>query len=438
VSAPPLTYSEPHTAAAAPAGLPRLLNGIDARHTMSLEQHEALHGPPPLARRRRGRPALDLIDELEHAGLRGRGGASFPTAAKLRAVTASRGRPVVLVNAGEGEPASRKDRTLTRALPHLVLDGGELAAQALGASELIVGVGESAHASIDSLATAIAERGTRPPGIPQARLVPIPDRYVASQETALVSHVGGGAALPTYTPPRPFERGLAGRPTLIANAETLAHTALIARHGAEWFRELGSDAEPGSTLVTLSGPLAHPGVYEIALGCTLASLLNAAGGLTATPAGVLLGGYGGCWVGADRLERLRLSDTALAPHGASLGAGVVLVLSERSCAVAEVTRLARWLAAQSAGQCGPCVHGLDAIAGCLESIARGQLRAGGRDELARLATLVRGRGACAHPDGATRMVASALDAFAPELDRHAAHGLCERCRTPSELPFTRR
>jgi NADH:ubiquinone oxidoreductase subunit F (NADH-binding) len=438
VSAPPLSYAEPHGASAPPAGLPRLLDGIDGHRAMSLERHEALHGVLPLTRRRRGSPAFDLIGELEHAGLRGRGGAGFPAAAKLRAVAASRGRAVVLVNAGEGEPASRKDRTLTRALPHLVLDGGELAAQALGARELIVGVCESAHASIDSLATAIAERGPRPRGVPQARLVPIPDRYVASQETALVSHVGGGAALPTFTPPRPFERGLAGHPTLIANAETLAHTALIARHGAEWFRELGSDAEPGSALVTLSGPLAHPGVYEIALGCTLASLLKAAGGLTATPAGVLLGGYGGSWVGADELEHLRLSDDALAPHEASLGAGVVLVLSSRACPVAEVTRLARWLAAQSAGQCGPCVHGLDAIAGCLESIARGQLRAGGSDQLARLAALVRGRGACAHPDGAARMVASALDAFAPELDHHAAHGLCERCRSPSELPFTRR
>jgi NADH:ubiquinone oxidoreductase subunit F (NADH-binding) len=438
VSAPPLTYAEPHAATAAPAGLPRLLEGIDGRRAMSLERHEALHGPLPRVRHRRGAPALDLIDELDHAGLRGRGGGGFPTAVKLRAVAASRGRAVVLVNAGEGEPASRKDRTLTTGLPHLVLDGGELAAQTLGARELILGVCESARVSADSLAMAIAERGTRPRGTPRARLVPIPDRYVASQETALVSHVSGGAALPTFTPPRPSERGVAGRPTLVANAETLAHVALIARHGAGWFRELGSDAEPGSALVTLTGPLARPGVYEIVLGCTLASLLNAAGGLTANATGVLLGGYSGCWVGAGELERLRLSDDALAPYGGSFGAGVVLVLSEQTCPVAEVTRLARWLAAQSAGQCGPCVHGLDAIARCLEAVVRGHTHTGGRDELARLTTLVRGRGACAHPDGAARMVASALDAFAPELDRHAAHGPCERCRAASELPFTRR
>jgi NADH:ubiquinone oxidoreductase subunit F (NADH-binding) len=428
VSAPAASYAEPATR----AGLPRLLAGVRAGVTMDLARHEAQHGPLPPVHRRRGGELPQMVAELEQAGLRGRGGGGFPTAAKLRAVAASRGRPVVLVNAGEAEPASRKDRTLTRAMPHLVLDGGELAAQALGARELIVGVCESAQASADSLTIAIGERRTR--GAPRTRLVRVPSRYVASQETALVSHVNGGPALPAFTPPRPFERGVGGRPTFVANAETLAHVALIARHGARWFRELGTAADPGSALVTLSGSVANPGVYEIALASSLSSLIDAAGGLTAHICGILLGGYGGAWVAGAHLEHMLLADEPLAPYGATLGAGVVLVLSAQACPVAEVTRLARWLASQSAGQCGPCVNGLHALAGHLDELAGGGAREGTR-RVEQLAGLVRRRGACGHPDGVARMLLSALDAFAVEFDDHARHGACDRCLHPSELPL---
>jgi NADH:ubiquinone oxidoreductase subunit F (NADH-binding) len=420
------------------AGLPRLLAGVQA-DAMTLAYHEAVHGPLPLVHRRRGETTPQaLLEELERSGLRGRGGAGFPTAAKLRAVAAARGRACVLVNVGEAEPASRKDRTLTRALPHLVLDGGELVAATLGARELILAVCESAQSSADSLAMAIAERHSR--GAMHARIVSVPERYVASQETALVSHVNGAPALPTFAPPRPFERGVAGRPTFVGNAETLAHLALIARHGANWFRALGTAADPGSALVTLSGPVARPGVYEIALGTPVSSLLDVAGGLTARAYGVLLGGYGGSWIAGEHLDDLLLADQALEPYGASMGAGVVLVLSEGSCPVAEVARLARWLASESAGQCGPCVHGLDAIADELDWIAgtgaaRGE---GATGRIAQLAALVRRRGACGHPDGTVRMVLSALAAFPAEFADHARHGACERCLTTSELKLPQR
>jgi NADH:ubiquinone oxidoreductase subunit F (NADH-binding) len=437
VSAPQASYAEPAVEQERPSGLPRLLSAIPSRGAMSLARHEAVHGSMPHAQRRRdGRG--ELIGQLEQAGLHGRGGAGFPTAAKMRAVAASRGRPIVLVNAAEGEPASRKDRTLARALPHLVLDGGELAAAALGAGEIVVCVCESAHGGVEGLSVAIAERGSRGRRAPRTRLLAVPDRYLAGQETALVSLAGGAAALPTFTPPMPFQRGVAGRPTLIANAETMAHVALIARHGARWFRELGSAAQPGSALVTLSGPVAGPGVYEIALGESLASLVEAAGGLTARPLGALLGGYGGSWVGAERLRELALADDCLARYGASLGAGVVLLLSEECCPVAEVARLTRWLAAEGAGQCGPCAHGLHAIAASLAEIADGQPHSGGRGRVAELAALVNGRGACAHPDGAARMALSALEAFAEEFADHARHGPCERCRRPSELKLPSR
>jgi NADH:ubiquinone oxidoreductase subunit F (NADH-binding) len=429
------TYADPPTRTAQPpVGLPRLLAGMPAHGSLNLAEHHCLHGPLPETTRHRRRRS-ELIAEIEQAGLRGRGGANFPTAQKLAAVAGSRGRPIVVINAAEGEPASRKDATLTRALPHLVLDGGELAAQALGSSELIVGVRESAITSFESLATAIAERTTSARRSLRIRLTGVPDRYVAGQETALIAHLGGASALPTFTPPLPFQHGVARRPTLVSNAETFAHIALIARHGARWFRELGTSAQPGSAFVTLSGPVAYPGVYEVECGAPLGSLIDAAGGLSTPARALLLGGYGGSWVAAEHLDCLCFSEEQLAPYGASPGAGVVVVLSENACPVAETARLARWLAGESAGQCGPCLHGLEALATSLQMIAGQDAHAPTRERIERLLALVRRRGACAHPDGAARLIQSAIDTFEGEFAEHARYGTCERCVAPPELPL---
>jgi NADH:ubiquinone oxidoreductase subunit F (NADH-binding) len=434
--APSLAIDEPPPARPdAAAALPRLLAGIPASRAMTLEAHLAVHGPLPLERRRGRRVESPLIGRIERAGLRGRGGAGFPTATKLRTVASARGRAVVVINAAEGEPASAKDRTLTQMLPHLVLDGGQLAAQAVGASELIVCVCESAAASIESLAIAIEERGRLPGAAARTQVAAVPGRYVAGQESALVNHLNGGPALPTFTPPMPFEQGVRRRPTLINNAETLAQVALIARHGSAWFRQLGTPSQPGSALVTLSGPVANPGVYEIEHGASLASLIDAAGGTTARLRAALLGGYAGTWIGGELVRGLALSDEHLAPHAASLGAGVVLLLSEDACPVAETARVARWLAGESAGQCGPCVNGLGALAETVEQIAAGVPQAKAARSIGDLASRVRRRGACGHPDGAVNFIMSALETFAGEFADHARHGRCDACVRAGELPL---
>jgi|HubBroStandDraft_4_1064222.scaffolds.fasta_scaffold13365_3 NADH:ubiquinone oxidoreductase subunit F (NADH-binding) len=429
--------SESSPAAAGPAGeLPRLLRGIPPHGAMSLDGHLAAHGPAAAYHRRRGRRAESpLIEQIARAGLRGHGGAGFPTATKLRAVAGSRGRAIVVVNAAEGEPASLKDRTLMHALPHLVLDGAQLAAEAVSADELIVCVCESAPASVDSTALALAERRGLDGDSARAQVAAVPGHYLAGQESALVNHLGGGPAIPTFTPPMVFQQGVRRRPTLVANAETLAHIALIARHGPDWFRQLGTPSQPGSALVTLSGAIVHPGVYEIEHGASLVSLVDAAGGAYGSPRALLLGGYGGSWIDGRLLRGVALSDEHLAPHGASLGAGVVALLSADACPVAETVRVTRWLADQSSGQCGPCVHGLDSIATCVEEIAGGVAQANATQRVVQLAALVHRRGACGHPDGAARFVSSALDAFAPELADHARHGPCEDCARPGQLPL---
>lgn len=426
--------------APAPAGLPRLLSGIRPEGTLSLREHEALHGPLPRVlsgsrRRSRDRAAM-LIDEIERAGLLGRGGAAFPTATKLRAVARSGGRAIVVVNAVEAEPASLKDRVLLEALPHLVLDGAILAAEALRADEVVLAVGERAALAAEQMQAAIHERGQHSGGgAPRLSLAGAPASYVAGQETALVNHLNGGPAKPTFTPPLPFERGVRRRPTLVSNAETLAHLALIARHGAAWFRELGTPTQPGSTLVTLSGAVALPGAYEIEPGLALGSLLASAGGASAPLAGALIGGYGGTWIAASELDGLSLCNEHLAGYGASLGAGVIALLSTRACPVRETARLGHWLARASARQCGPCTFGLPALAEVIEQIADGAAGARALERIDQLGPLISRRGACAHPDLALNTIESALLAFQPEFLEHVRHGPCARCANPAELPL---
>ncbi len=418
----------------AQAGLPRLLAGVAEHGSVGLDAHVQIHGELPHERRHRRREA-PLIELVEQAGLRGHGGAGFPTGRKLRAVASARRRAIVVVNAAEGEPASLKDRTLCQMAPHLMLDGAALAAHAVGADEVLVCVCESSPASIDSVTEAIEERRELHGAQIPLKLSVVPGGYVAGQESALVNHLNGGPAVPKFTPPLPFEQGVRRRPTLISNAETFAHVALIARHGSDWFRELGTTTQPGSALVTLSGPVQHPGVYEIEHGASLASVVAAAGGLAVRPRAALIGGYAGTWIEGSLLKGVALSDEHLAPHGASLGAGVVALISENGCPVAETVRVASWLSDEGAGQCGPCTNGLGALAGTLQEMLAGTAEASAAKRIERLAALTSRRGACGHPDGAVRFILSSLQTFGEEFADHARHGPCEACAAPAELPL---
>ncbi len=408
--------------------LPRLLRGVGPEPITSLQAHVELHGPLPVAPRR---SREQLLDELERAGLRGHGGASFPTAKKMRAVAGRRGSKVVVVNGTEGEPASKKDRALLRQAPHLVLDGACLAARAVGADNAVVAFCEQDSRSLASLSAALAERRSSPDE-PDFQLFGTPELFLSGQETALVNMLNGGPCKPTFGT-RPYERGVRQRPTLVQNAETLAHVALIARHGAGWFRQLGPASDPGSALVTVSGALEAPGVYEIEHGMPLPQLLDAAE-VNEPLSAVLIGGYFGTWLDAGEIAQIRLAPAHLRERGASLGAGVIIALGVSACPVAETARVSEWFAEQTAGQCGPCVYGLDAIATTISRMARGTGGRTGHHDVTRWTRELPGRGACQHPDGAARFVASAMNVFADEFREHAARGRCERCAQRPVLP----
>jgi NADH:ubiquinone oxidoreductase subunit F (NADH-binding) len=262
----------------------------------------------------------------------------------------------------------------------------------------------------------------------------IPGRYVSSEQSSIVQYLNGGPGKPTFSPPRPHESGVRARPTLVNNVETLANVALIARHGDRWFRTAGLPSAPGSMLVTLGGAVQRPGVYEIELGTGVGELIMLAGGPAEDLQAVLVGGYFGTWLPIEVAWQVRMTQASMRAVGASLGAGIVIALPDSSCGLAETARVLRYLAEQSAGQCGPCFMGLPALAGTLADLAFHGGRRRAADAVATLIPLIEGRGACRHPDGATQLVRSATRTFGADVRWHDHCGPCEGVGSAPLLP----
>ncbi len=416
--------------------LPRLLLGRPTSGVhIDLRAHLDLHGPlPALGRTRRRSAGEGLIDLVDRSGLRGRGGAAFPTGRKMRTVAGQRRRAVVVANGTEGEPASAKDKLLLSRFPHLVIDGAVAAAQAVGARQVIVCVEEQAADALESVARAIDERLAAGIDETEIQIRSVPTGYVSGEESALVNWLNGGDAVPVVVPPRPFERGVGGRPTLVQNVETLAHVALISRYGDGWFRELGTADHPGSQLLTVSGAVARPGVYEVPLGIRVDELIAGCGGLSEPAQALLVGGYAGTWFPAEMAGELRLANEALSAYGGFVGPGVLAVIPRSVCGLGELAAVASYMAQASAGQCGPCVYGLGSIAQTLAAINAGRGGDAATRTLRRWADEITGRGACRHPDGAVRFMRSGLDMFAKEIQLHLHKQRCTATSTRSVLP----
>ncbi len=366
------------------------------------------------------RDRVNVIALLDSAGLLGRGGAGFPVARKWASVAErASGHAVVLANGAEGEPLSAKDRVLMSTRPHLVLDGAELAAEVVGAERIVLYVGEEHVAARAALRRALDERladvsraQTRVP----TEIVAAPRSYIAGEESAAVHFVNEGDARPTTTPPRPFERGIDGRSTLVQNVESLAHAALIARFGDGWYREAGRGETRGTALVTVGGA-PRPGVTEIEIGSTLAEIAERAGApVSGGP--VLLGGYFGGWVSGTAAWHAPLDPPELRRAGAAFGCGVIWYLGQDDCGVRATARILDFMAGQSAAQCGPCVFGLRAIADATARLAVGTAQGDDLRRVSGWSETLAGRGACRHPDGAVGLLRSALRVFDADFTSH--------------------
>jgi NADH:ubiquinone oxidoreductase subunit F (NADH-binding) len=391
-----------------------------------LDAHAARLGPLP-----RGR-AGDVIGELEAAGILGRGGAGFPVGRKWRALAErSRGQAVVVANGAEGEVASWKDRVLMAHRPHLVIDGAVLAAETVGADEIVLYIGGEHEAAVAALRYALAQRA---PEIRQrVRVVTAPVSYVAGEASAAVHCIDSGDARPTTTPPRTSVRGVRGRPTLVQNVESLAYAALIARFGADWYRSAGRAGGSGTALVTITGACEAEGVREIELGTTVGEAAQAAGASPAHVRAVILGGYFGTWAAVEKAWDLPLDPAIMRSDGLTFGCGMIGLLPPNRCGVAATAEIMDYMAGESAGQCGPCKFGLRSIADAAGRIADGRAGATDLQDIDRWLSLVVGRGACHHPDGAAQLMSSALEVFGDEFEHHARTASCSGPRARRDV-----
>ncbi len=402
-----LTLPRLITSAAWSIGTPRLFAGLDAQESLDIHAHFESHGPLPAT------DLEHLLRLLDQSGLAGRGGAGFDLARKIRALHKAKH---VIVNGCESEPASAKDRTLLRRTPHLVIDGAVSVARAVGAQRVSIAVHDTAL--VAAVRQALSERIEAV----DVHVRRVEGGFVSGEGHAVLRAIDGGPALPPGRRGHATESGV-----LISNAETLAQVAVLLRMGAHAFGATGTRAEPGTTLLSVSGAVARPGVVEIPIGTPLGIVLQHVG---AAPAqAVLIGGYHGAWVAP--LPNILLSRAGVAAAGGTFGAGVLVVLGEDTCALGEVARVTHWLADQSARQCGPCQFGLPALAQDVDAILAGT-PAGIAAAFAH-GRAVTGRGACAHPDGAARFVGSALHTLRDETDAHLRGG----CGRPvlGELPL---
>jgi len=361
-----------------------------------------------------------LLDAIATSGLRGCGGAGFPAAAKLTAVWENARTaglvPVAVANAEEGEPGSMKDRYLLRYRPHLVLDGLAHACRIIGADTGYIYVSDPAAAA--GVRAAITERAPGAPAgaDPRFHVVEVAHSYVAGEESALVRFIDGGPALPTAKPPRAYQRGIGGAPTLVANVETLAQIASVAA---------GSGAR--TRLVTVSGAGTAAAVHEVPLGLPLRDLVTEHLSGRIRIRAILLGGLFGGVHGPAALD-LPLDHEALAAAGTGFGCGAIRLLGPNECPVAVVADALGHLAAESSRQCGVCVSGTRALADTLARLVRGAGTHADLSALERWADALPGRGACGLLDAAARLAGSLARAFPDLLAAHLAEGeAADRC-----------
>jgi NADH:ubiquinone oxidoreductase subunit F (NADH-binding) len=368
-----------------------------------------------------------LMEQVDLSGLLGRGGAAFPLGTKLRTVRDAGRRgseTVVVANGEEGEPASVKDRWLLRNRPHLVLDGLRLATAMVGATRAYVYVSDAQSAT--AVTSALGELKPETFGATAVSVVTVEPTYVAGEETAAVRRINGGPAKPTDKPPRPFEEGVLGLPTMVSNVETLANLPYIHQHGAQAFRAVGTPMSPGTFLATITGAGRPATLYEIPHGAAFSDLLKVHGLPAESVRGALMGGYFAGLLNTDILEAT-LDHETIRRLGSGLGCGAISILTD-DCPVAVAASVMSYFDRENAGQCGSCFNGTAAMAAVTSALRDGVATDEDLARLERWSVVLRGRGACGTLDGATNVAASLLRQFPQLVSQHLAND-CAICRT---------
>jgi NADP-reducing hydrogenase subunit HndC len=376
-----------------------------------------------------------VIEQVEQSLLRGRGGAGFPTARKLQFCAEAEGEEkYIVVNGGEDEPGSFKDRTLFEYVPHAVLEGAILAAYAVGAQKIIFYVNETYAESHRRVSAAIQEAATvgwlgeNLQGTSfalQAEIREAPQPYVAGEDTAVLEFLEGRDPKPREKPPYPVTAGLHGKPTIVCNVETFANLPPILLHGADWFRSIGTAESTGTMLYSLNDEWRNPGVYELPFGATEGELLlELAGGLkNGQPLkAVLPGGPSSTFLLPDPARIL--SPEGLRAAGSSIGAGVMQGYGEGACMVEIALNIAQFFQKECCGQCPACQMETNVLATTLGKLHQGQIPMAGLATIPKLLEFNRGKGFCSLINMPGPPITSAIELFPEDFESHATTGQC--------------
>jgi NADH-quinone oxidoreductase subunit F len=371
-----------------------------------------------------------IIPTLEAAGLRGLGGAGFPTHRKWAAVAAQprpEGGKWVICNGNEDEPGTFKDRFLLSETPHQVIEGALIGAVAVGAPTIVLYVTPREAETVQVLRQAarawaghplLVECGALIGAAVRLEVVESSGLYVGGEETAAVASVMGGFPFPSLKPPFPAEAGVNGAPTLLNNVETFAHVSHILRHGAAWYQALGIGTAAGTKLFSLSGDVLRPGLHEMPMGAPLRELVfgQGSGMLAGKPfKAVFTGGPSNTLLTAADLD-VALDFDSLRARGSRLGTGAMIVVGEGSSILRKTAEYVAFFAASSCGQCPPCKIGTHQVSRILERVESGAGRPGDLEALENLARMLPGSGRCGLVDGAATVLASSLSAFRSEYE----------------------
>jgi len=427
-----------------------LLKNIDNPNSESIDAYVSQGGYGTLKKVLGGIKQADITDTVKQSGLRGRGGAGFPTGLKWSFVPKDVPGPRYLCcNADEGEPGTFKDRVIIENDPHLLLEGIAISCYALSVETAYIYIRGEFVLGAERLAVAISEAEAR--GFLGSNILGSgfnlkihvhrgAGSYICGEETALLESLEGKRGLPRLKPPFPASVGLYGRPTVINNVETLANIPAIVARGAEWFASIGTKGNTGTKLFAISGHVEKPGVYELPLGVSLRELLyEHAGGIRGGRKlkAVMPGGSSTPVITPEHLD-VALDFDSLEAVGSMLGSGAVIVMDETTCMVEVALKLTRFYRHESCGQCTPCREGLGWIEQLLQGLESGTASSGDIELLLDIASSISGNTLCPMGDAAVIPVESTIARFRDEYELHAKQGGCpfarSRARAAQEAP----
>ena len=410
---------------------------MDLDRPWLLEQYRSRGGYDVLTRILKEKTSPEeIIAQVKSSGLRGRGGAGFPTGLKWSFISRNApGQKYVVCNSDEGEPGTFKDRDILRYNPHQLIEGMVIAGYAIGATRGFNYIRGEFWEPYKRFKAALEE--ARGAGFLGENLFKSGfdfelhshlggGAYVCGEETALLESIEGKKGQPRYKPPFPAHFGLYGRPTVINNTESLASIPVILEKGGEWFKGLGVENSGGSKLFSISGNINKPGVFEIPMGTPFSTLLEMAGGMKdgCKLKAVIPGGSSSPIIPGDQMMDLTMDYDAIAKAGSMLGSGAVIVLDDSNCMVKVLERMSYFYYEESCGQCTPCREGTGWLYRVVSRIENGQGRTEDLALLDDMTTKIAGKTICALGDAAAMPVQGMLKHYRNEFEYHIEHKKC--------------